>query len=166
MSRRPVVLLGLALPRMSRSGLEHRDDEDGAALKQGGAGEVELGELQVLYFFADRGGAAGEEAGLDAVGDDAQAQVHGSGLDLAVGNGHFGANLAVGDELANILRGQNTGAAGLGANGLGRRSQSVCGEDSTTRGGDEKAVSGGQNGRLPVKTTAGLRGSAERIWPT
>ncbi len=102
--------LGIGLPaNIVRQGeaFQQRHDVDRIRLQQRRPAQVILRDLELRDLVPQRHRASRKEAGLHAVGDVPQAQVHGGGLNLRVGDFRRRANFAVGDQFADLLRRQD-----------------------------------------------------------
>ena len=95
------------------------DQVDAVALEDGRVAQLDVSHAQLGELVRDAGGRSGEEAGLDAVGGGAEAQVEAGGLVLLLAYrvGHDDA--AFGGQLAQLLHGQHAACGFRGVHGKG-----------------------------------------------
>ncbi len=94
------------------------DEVDAVALEDRGAAQVEPRHFELCELVGDGGRRPGEEAGLEAAGGGAEAQVEAGGLVLVLAYGRERVDASGGCEIAQVLYGQHAGS-GLVAHGTG-----------------------------------------------
>ncbi len=97
--------------RRQRQRFHQRHHIDTTLFQNRAMGQVDLVHLELGQTFGHPRGAAGQETGPHTPGGVAKTQVQAGGLYLLGGDGVAGADLPMGDQLGNVLRGENTALA-------------------------------------------------------